>query len=167
MVKPTFEGHKVREADRLFCEADHKLQQGNNGAAFQMFLLGAKAGDPSSQLNVGYFYDRGIGVRQNKKTAILWYTRAYRRGDAAAANNIGTIWRARGELRRALSWFRRALKMGDDGANLSIAKLYVRRDRNSNRAVACLEQVCRSNRVTEVDAEEAARLLKKLKKRRS
>jgi TPR repeat protein len=53
-------------------------------------------------LNLGYFYDRGLGVRRSEAKALYWYRRAYRRGDASGANNIGTIYRERGDLRQAV-----------------------------------------------------------------
>ena len=150
-------------ADELFRRADQKLDEGDEKAAFKLFLLGAKAGDRSCQLNIGYLYDRGIGVRQNTKSAIRWYMRAYRRGDASAANNIATIWRDMNQPNRALSWFKRARELGDDGSNLSIAKLHLQLKQHPRLARICLEKVGRSNRVTQAEAKEASRLLKTLK----
>lgn len=91
MAKVMIRSRNASEGDRLFHEADKKAKQGDQRTAFRLFMLGAKLGDRSCQLNVGYRYDCGIGVHRNKKAAILWYMRAYRRGDASAANNIGTI----------------------------------------------------------------------------
>ncbi|MGH7118989.1 MAG: hypothetical protein ACREFP_08380 [Acetobacteraceae bacterium] len=62
--------------------------------------MAAKLGNPSAQLNLGYTYDVGIGVRRNRAAAIYWYRRAYRQGVGIAASNIGTIFRGRGQLPR-------------------------------------------------------------------
>jgi len=94
--------------------------------AFRLFLVAANASDKASQLNVGYFYDNGVGTKRNREEALRWYKRAYRRGDASAANNIGTIWRDEQKPKRALSWFQPAVKLGDDGSNLEIAMHYLR-----------------------------------------
>jgi TPR repeat protein len=147
----------------IFLRADKKWKSGALRSAFRLFLVAARRGDRASQLNVGYFYDQGIGVRRNRDAALRWYKRAYRRGDASAAINIGTIWRDENDLRRALSWFERARKLGDGSSNLEIAKVYLRKG-DPVRAVDYLNSVCRSDRVTEGEMEQAKRLLKRIKK---
>ena len=90
-------------------------------SAFRLLLSGAKSGDISAQLNIGNFYSDGTGVKRNRARALYWYKRAYRRSDASAANNIGVLFRAEGQLTRALAWFERAVKLKDVDANLEIA----------------------------------------------
>jgi|SRR5580704_9954818 TPR repeat protein len=149
----------------LFFRADKKRNRGDLRSAFRLYLAAAKAGDEGSQLNVGYCYDKGFGTRPNRVAALYWYRRAYRRGDAGAANNIGTIWRDEQEPQRALSWFRRAVRLGDDGSNLEIAKLHLRKGSDPKKAIPYLEKVCASGRVTEGEMNEATALLKKTKAR--
>src|SRR6266481_6031989 len=79
--------------EALFIRADHAWKQGNLRAAFRLFLEAAKDDDNAAQLNVGYFYDQSLGTQQDLAAALCWYKKAYRSGDASAANNIGTIWR--------------------------------------------------------------------------
>ena len=111
---------------------------------------------------VGQFYDLGDGVKPDPNAALYWYGRAYRHGDFSAANNIGCIWRERGNVGRALTWFRRAVKLGDPEANLNIAKIYVDQRRNPKKALGYLHRVRRAKGVTEGSREETKRLLKKL-----
>jgi len=144
----------------LFVRADKHSNRGEWRSAFRLFLAAAKAGDLGSQVNVGYCYDTGKGVRQNVVKALYWYRRAYRRGDSCAATNIGTIWRDRQKPDRSLYWFRRAVHLGDAGANLEIAKLFLATGQNQREAILHLELVCQSGRETEADEEEAQRLLK-------
>jgi uncharacterized protein len=144
----------------LVSRADQHSDRGELRSAFRLFLAAAKAGDIGSQLNVGYCYDTGEGVRQNILAALYWYTRAYRRGNSAAASNIGTVWRDQEEPKRALYWFRRAVQMGDEGANLEIAKLHLRFGGDNHKAIPYLELVCRSQTESEATIEEAQRLLK-------
>ena len=103
-----------------------------------------------------------LRVRPDRAAALYWYKRAYRRGDASAANNIGTIWRVEGKPKRALYWFKRAIDLGDDDANLAIAKIYLRDEEDRRKAIPYLRRVCKSQMVTESNKEEAERLLKKL-----
>jgi hypothetical protein len=87
--------------DERFHLACDLWDKGRLKEAFQLFSSAARAGDLSSQLNVGYFYDCGIGTKQNKKSALRWYMKAHKRGNSSATNNIGTIYRDRGDNKRA------------------------------------------------------------------
>lgn len=155
----------VKKKNAMFLRADKDWEEGKLQSAFRQFLALAKAGDRSGQLNVGYFYDIGIGTRRNKTLALYWYRKAYRLGDASAANNIGIIWRNKDRPQRSLAWFRRAVRLGDDSSNLEIAKYYLRNDGNPRKAIGYLKRVCQSDRVSEADEEEAARLLKTAQKK--
>jgi TPR repeat protein len=145
-------------ADSLFRRAEHYWSQGNVRAAFRCFLAAADAGDRSSQVNAGYFYDTGTGVRRNRSAAMYWYKRAYRRGDSSAAANIGTIWRDEKKFERALYWFRRAVELGDEDSNLEIANLYLRKEQ-WREAVPYLQRACQSDWATESTKEQAKKLL--------
>jgi TPR repeat protein len=148
----------------IFRRADEKWSRGELRPALKLFLQAAKNGDRAAQLNVGYFYDRGIGVRRNREEALYWYKRAYRRGDASAAANIGTIWRDAGESRRALSWFKKAVRLGDDGGNLEIARIYLGRG-DRRQAASYLDRICQSNRLSEDEMKQAKRLLVRVRTR--
>jgi TPR repeat protein len=154
----------MSDAGALFIRADKLWDQGKLEQAFNLFVEAAKAGDLGAEQNVGYFYDRGLGVRRNRARALHWYMRAYRHGYASAATNIGTVWRDSREPRRALLWFRRAVKMGDDDANLEIAKYYLKHSRNPAKAIPFLENVRRSSKVSESSLEEAKTLLKEVQR---
>jgi TPR repeat protein len=153
--------------ETLFIRADHEWNRGNLRPAFRLFLQAAKNGDRASQLNVGYFYDKGLGTRRDLTAALYWYKRAYRSGDASAANNIGTTWRDQRNAKRALTWFQRAVRLGDHGANLEIAKLFLREDREASKATACLKKVIDSDCVSESEIQEARELLGRAKRRRT
>src|ERR1700722_16725425 len=78
---------------RPFLKANEAWEKGDLGRAFGRFSLAAIRGDPPSQLNLGYFFDRGIHVKKDKAKAMYWYYQAYRSGDASGANNIATLYR--------------------------------------------------------------------------
>jgi TPR repeat protein len=140
------------------------MDRGELRTAFRLFLAAAKARDRASQVRVGHCYDTGSGTRPNRAAALYWYKRAYRRGDASAANNIGTIWRDQQKWRRARSWFQRSVKLGNEDANLRIAESYLQSQQDTSKAISYLKKVCQSNCVTEASAAEAERLLKKLRR---
>ena len=152
-------------ADTLFIRADRAWNRGNLRAAFRLFLKAAKDGDKAAKLNVGYFYDQGLGTRRDLAAALYWYKRAYRAGDASAANNIGTIWRAKGNAKRALTWFLHAARLGDHAANLEIAKHFLQRH-EARKATVYLKRVSQSDRVSESDMQKARRLLRRANRQR-
>jgi TPR repeat protein len=154
---------KSAKGDDLFLRAVQEEEKGNVRLAFRLCLAGAKAGDLSCQVNVGNLYDDAKGTKRNRVAALYWYKRAYRRGNAAAASNIGIMWRNEGKTKRALSWFRKAVRLGDEDANLEIAKYYLNAEFDPARAIPCLEKVQESDSVCEATAEEAVALLKAAK----
>ena len=114
----------TKENDKLFVKANTAWDRGDLRRAFQWFLRAAESGDSSSQLDIGYFYDGGLHVQQDKKKAMHWSYRAYRQGDAGAANNIATLHRECGRVSRMVWWFRRAVAMGHHDALLDLGKCY-------------------------------------------
>src|SRR6266568_8045078 len=116
---------QMSNGTKLFVRANEQWERRRLKSAFRLMLAAAKSGDSGAQVDLGYFYDTGIGVKRNRKAALYWYRRAARRGEGAAAANIGTIFRDEKDMKRALSWFRRAAKMGNGDANLEMAKIYM------------------------------------------
>lgn len=156
---------KRQNVNDIFVAANYQWEKGNLRSAFRLFLSGAKAGDAGAQVNLGFFYDTGIGVKPNRGSAIYWYRRAYRMGSAIGAGNIGTIWRDEGKPQRALAWFRRAVKMGDLDYAPEVAKILIERGEN-RKATASLERVIEAGRadVTQSSRDEASRLLRRMTK---
>lgn len=158
------------KAESLFTRADREDERGNFKEAFRLMLAAAKVGDLGAQINVGNYYDAGKGVRRDRSAALYWYKRAYRRGDASAASNIGVLYRNEGQPSRALSWFKRAVGLGDEEANIEIGRHYLQNEKNPRRAMSYFKRVRPTGWVSEAGIEEARKLLKCaeqiLKKRR-
>jgi TPR repeat protein len=132
-------------------------------SSFRLFLAAAKLGDVTAQLNLGYFYDVGIGVGRNRSKAIAWYKQAYRQGHGSAASNLGTIFRDEGDNGEALRWFKRAIEHRDFEANLEIAKIYLKRENQAAKAIPYLKKLLikarKGSDVSEAVAVEAQKLL--------
>ena len=154
-------------ASELALHAGEQWEKGKLRSAFRLFLAAAKAGDSGAQTNIGYFYDVGVGVQPNRAAALYWYKRAYLHKNKYAASNIGTIWRDEQKLKRAVSWFQRAVKLGCGDANLEIAKIYFRNERDKEKAIRYLRQAIRAAHITEGSKEEARRLLRQALRKRS
>jgi len=155
-------GSSGQDGDRdRFSRASLLWERGDVRAAFLLFLAGAKDGEESSQVNVGHFFDVGLGTRRNRNRALYWYRRAYAQGSAIAASNIGTIHRDDGRTARAIEWFEKALRRGDEGSALELGKIYAKRGA-VRRARRYLKVAVASDSVTEHTQEEAVRLLQAL-----
>jgi TPR repeat protein len=166
MAKPMEDAYRRFDpkVESILLRADEKWNAGELRSAFRLFLAAAKLGDMIGQLNLGYFYDVGIGVKRNRNAARRWYLRSYRKGHASGASNIGTIYRDEEDTKRALIWFERAVERGDIDANLEIAKIYLRDKEQADKALPHLRCVVKAKAGTEVCVaffEEAQRLLKK------
>ena len=138
-------------------------ESGDLRLAFQLFSAQAAAGDDGAQLNLGYFYDVGLGTRRNREKALQWYRRAYRQGSSAAASNIATVYRDNGRPRLAFAWYKRASIMNDGDAMVEIAKRYLSGSgvrKNGEQARRFLKRAIGSKHITEAGREEAQALLR-------
>lgn len=110
---------------QLFEDADDAWEGGRLEEAARLFREAADMGEPAAMLNIGYFYDEGLGVAEDKAEAMRWYKQAYELGEAGAASNIAVLHRETGDQAATLEWFSRAAKMGDGDAHLEVAKIYL------------------------------------------
>jgi TPR repeat protein len=158
-----------QEKNCLFNQANAAWDNGDMRQAFALFLQAARLGDVSSQLDLGYFFDQGLSVKKDKKKALEWYRRAYRQGDAGAANNIATIYRDLGDTRKMLWWFRRAAAMGDIDVLLDLGKRYEKGltvPRNPAKAKVFYRRVLANKWATKDDKSEATARLVGLRERK-
>lgn len=149
--------------EEQFSRACTLLDEERAREAFRLFSAAARAGHLEAQSNLGYLFDTGTGVRRSRIKALHWYRKAARRGDPAAANNIGTLFRDEGKPRLALRWFEKAVALGNEDALLELAKLYAGPLEDSRRATRLLKKVLSSKRVAVVSQEQARQLLEGLR----
>ena len=150
----------------LFERANEAWDDGDLKLAFCLFHESASAGDESSQINLGFFYDEGIGTKKNKDKAIFWYMAAYRNGSAAAASNIAILNKEQKQNKKALWWFRRSIAMGDGDAYYELAKCYekgIGTRKNIIKAITNYQKAISSSNATEHTKEQAEKALKRLK----
>jgi len=148
-------------------DAHAAWEMGDVKTAFRLFREMAEAGDPHSYLNLGYFYDLGLGTRKSRTDALRWYRRAYRNGDSAGASNIATVYRDQGRFREAFEWFKRAAAMNDGDAELELAKCYfdgLGVTKHRGHAIAAIKRALSSTNITQAGREEAARLFRLIKR---
>ena len=154
--------------DKLERQANDAWERGRPSVAFRLYSELANRGADAGMLNLGYFYDRGIGARKNRSLAMKWYLRAYRRGSGAAASNIATIYRDEGRHRLQAQWYARAVRLQDGDAAVELAKLVLEGKgiRNSrSHASRLLRRASASQCITEDGRDEAKAILHTLKGR--
>lgn len=132
--------------------------------AFELFFAAAKADHLGAQVNLGFLFDTGTGVEKNREKAMYWYRKAARRGEASAANNIGTIFRDEGKWRLSLRWFEKAIELGSAETLLEVAKLWAGPLNQPLKAKQALTTLLEANDISEVCEEEAMRLKEILEK---
>ena len=85
--------------------------------AVRWYRQAAEQGDASAQTNLGFMYDRGLGVAQNYAEAVRWYRKAAEQGIAKAQSNLGFMYQqGRGVKRdyvQAHKWLNIASALGN------------------------------------------------------
>ena len=110
-------------------------ENGENGLAvdyqeaFRWYKKAAEQGYDLAQINIGYLYDNGLGVKENKREAVKWYKRAASKNNVSAIYQLGLCYYfANGvgmDRREALKLFREAAKDNHAGAICMIGDYYL------------------------------------------
>jgi TPR repeat protein len=112
----------------LFDAASDAWDEGDEAKALALFKQAADQGDLPSMLNIGYFYDEGLGVPIDKGAAMHWYRKAFDLGEASAGHNIAILYREQDDPKSAAEWFAKAVEAGDMDAHVELAKAYLAGD---------------------------------------
>jgi TPR repeat protein len=127
-------------------------------AAVRWHRLSAMAGHSFAQINLGNCLSTGRGVRRDDTEALRWYKRALRQGSDIAPNNIATVYRDKGNNRRAMHWYRRAVAGGDGNALVEIGWRYYKGvgvKCDPREAVQCFRKAIASKNITQAGREDA------------
>jgi uncharacterized protein len=147
-------------------EATQLLIAGETNAALHYFVAAAEAGDADAQVNAGYCFETGTGTWRSHGDAQRWYRAAIRQRSGAAAFNLATMNRARGNTRGAIYWFQRAIAYGDDTAGLELGRLCLQQLKQRARAIASLRRAVRGKFLAPDSLLEAQRLIRHHRRRR-
>jgi TPR repeat protein len=111
-------------------------ERGRVKEAFRVLLLAARRRDSSVFVNLGFFYNVGRGVRRSRRKALRWYREAASLGHAAAAHNMATVYRDRGDSLRTIRWLEEAIHLGDSGSNVLLGQVLLGRLGQPEEALA-------------------------------
>ena len=144
--------------DALLQIANAAAEAGDFDHARRCYEQGAVLGDAMCLHALGYMYDVGEGVPEDKAIAMKIYRKAWRRGNHDSASNIAVQYRVQGKFRLMFQWFERAAGAGDGSAQLEMAKCYLTGSgvrKNPEAALRCLAVAVGSSHITEYELEEA------------
>ena len=99
-----------------------------NGTNLKTLETLAKQGDLAAQIELANSYRKGIGVNQDYKTAVKWFTLAAEQGNAEAQYNLG-IMHSFGlgvvpDYQPAVKWYTLAAEQGNALAQYNLGLLY-------------------------------------------
>ena len=100
----------------------------NQNYDFLITLRAAQKGSSEAQFSLGCAYYQGVGVKEDKSEAFVWFRKAAERGHANAQFNLGCAY-ADGEgvkkdKSEAFVWFRKAAERGHADAQFQIGAMY-------------------------------------------
>src|SRR5262249_18321630 len=67
-------------------------EAGNLPLAFKEFRAAAEKGEADCQFNLALMYEKGIGVTQDEKEAVVWYRKSAEQGNSNAQFNLGVLY---------------------------------------------------------------------------
>lgn len=146
-------------------DAHDAWESGDLRGALMRFRMGAAEGRRGCMMDLGYFYDKGLGTARSKHEAMHWYKQAFLNGDACAASNVAILFRERGSPRHMFRWFRAAARRDDGDALVEVAKCYrsgLGVARSKWMAIVYARRALRSWQITPAGREEAMGLLSAL-----
>ena len=111
----------------LLCGFTIQAAAEDDASKVKRLLKQAKRGDTGSQVDLGFMYSMGKGVKQDYEKALKWYRKAADQGFAKAQYYLATKYEngvgvAR-NLEEAVRWYRLAAEQGRNDAKKALARL--------------------------------------------
>ena len=116
-----------------------KIEKTSPEDAFKYFKKSVTAGYMPAHARIGWYYERGIGTKVNRKAAFTHYKAAYDAGDKRAVESLGRCY-ARGigtafDFKRASELLSKAKEMGSYSADKELYRIYENKRRHMVRSL--------------------------------
>ncbi|BCS82742.1 Sel1-like repeat-containing protein [Cotonvirus japonicus] len=108
----------------LLCCCDKKIKNKIFHELFPTVKLCAKSGDALAQNNLGFMYEKGIGLEKNSHESIKWYTKSANQGFKYAQNNLGFFYLDNKDYTLAKIYLKKAAFQNDRNAEHKLGQLY-------------------------------------------
>lgn len=110
-----------------FADAATAFRAGDFSRAATLWRQLAEIGNPAAQNNLGFMYEKGLGMRANPFVAADWYRAAAEQDDPEAQVNLGVLYVTGLGVPRDLvvahKWFDQAAQAGSAKARQDLAKV--------------------------------------------
>lgn len=104
-IAAAVDSHHAEAAEAQYRAALILVQQQSPKKAFQYFMLAAAKAHPEAQYIVGAHFERGVVVKEARRTdAKAWYERAAKQGHAQAQAALASILLEDNDPRAAIVW---------------------------------------------------------------
>ncbi len=108
---------------------DEKLENFDKNYAAQLLEKAGWLGDSYAQNDIGYLYEKGIGVEQNYEKAKVWYQRAALKNFAIAQYNLALLYKNNKlntgvDFDKSFFWFQAASAKGDEKSHYQLGLAY-------------------------------------------
>ena len=126
------------ERERNYIEAT-RLERSAPDEAFLLFKKSVDAGYLPAHARIGWYYERGIGTKVNRKEAFKHYKAAFDAGDKRAIESLGRCY-ARGigtafDFENASKLLSVAREMGSNSADRELYRIYENKKRHMIRSL--------------------------------
>jgi TPR repeat protein len=109
------------------CNFGRAQEQPTNQVTEKSLLTLAEKGDVKSQKMLGMVYWEGLlGVSENHKAAIKWFSKAAESGDVEAKSLIGRVYLSDSDFENAAKWLKQAAEAGDLTAQTDLGQFYLK-----------------------------------------
>ena len=97
--------------------------------ALELYIQAADLGNPEAQGDIGYMYEKGVGVNTDYAMALKWYLKAAEQGNSVGLFNVGSLYYfGRGvqkDYGEAAKWWLKAAEQGMARAQYCLVDLYM------------------------------------------
>ncbi len=126
------------ERERCYIEAT-RLERTAPDEAFTLFKKSVELGYLPAHARIGWYYERGLGTKTDRKAAFNHYKAAYEAGDKRAVESLGRCY-ARGigvafNFERASELLSVAREMGSNSADRELYRIYENKKRHMIRSL--------------------------------
>jgi TPR repeat protein len=126
------------EREQCYIEAT-RLERTAPEEAFKLFKKSVELGYLPAHARIGWYYERGIGTKVNRKAAFYHYNTAYDAGDKRAIESLGRCY-ARGigvafDFDKASKLLSVAREMGSHSADRELYRIYENKKRHMVRSL--------------------------------
>lgn len=121
-------GENPRAREDLWDQGVKLYRAGDTAGAAKVILQAAEADNMLAQGQIGFQYEKGIGVRQSYGDAANWYRKAADQGDSRSMKNLGQLYElglgVPEDWVRAAKWYQKSADKGDRDGEAALARAY-------------------------------------------